>query len=69
MEHNQEVSYEAPDYAVIVTRHENDIEIIHNQDNRKLIVYPAMWKRPEQNNTIFVSEAHLKCAKPMQWNQ
>jgi hypothetical protein len=27
-------------------------------------VYPAMWKRPEQNNTIFVSEAHLKYAKP-----
>lgn len=28
------------------------------------VVYPAMWTKPIEENTIFVSDAHLKYAKP-----
>ena len=31
---------------------------------KKVVVYPAMWTNPLEENTIFVSDAHLKYAKP-----
>lgn len=31
---------------------------------KKVMVYPAMWRKPVAENTIFVSDAHLKYAKP-----
>lgn len=31
---------------------------------KKVVVYPAMWTKPIEENTIFVSDAHLKYAKP-----
>ena len=31
---------------------------------KKVVVYPAMWTKPVEENTIFVSDAHLKYAKP-----
>ncbi len=31
---------------------------------KKVVVYPAMWTKPLEENTIFVSDAHLKYAKP-----
>ena len=31
---------------------------------KKVIVYPAMWKKPVEENTIFVSDVYLKYAKP-----
>lgn len=31
---------------------------------KKVVVYPAMWTKPVAENTIFVSDAHLKYAKP-----
>lgn len=31
---------------------------------KKVVVYPAMWAKPVAENTVFVSDAHLKYAKP-----
>lgn len=31
---------------------------------KKVVVYPAMWAKPVAENTIFVSDTHLKYAKP-----
>ena len=31
---------------------------------KKVEVYPAMWTKPVAESTIFVSDAHLKYAKP-----
>lgn len=31
---------------------------------KKVIVYPAMWTKPVEENTIFVSDVYLKYAKP-----
>ena len=31
---------------------------------KKIIVYPAMWSKPTSTDTIFVSDANLKYAKP-----
>lgn len=47
-----------------VSEYGDEIEITHNQNRRKLMVYPAMWRRPKKNGTVYVSEAHLKYAKP-----
>lgn len=31
---------------------------------KKVVVYPAMWTKPVAESTIFVSDEHLKYAKP-----
>ena len=31
---------------------------------KKLVVYPAMWKKPVADGTIFVSDVYMKYAKP-----
>lgn len=31
---------------------------------KKLVVYPAMWKEPQQEDTVYVSDAYIKYAKP-----
>lgn len=31
---------------------------------KEVVVYPAMWKKPVAPETVFVSDAHLKYAKP-----
>lgn len=31
---------------------------------KKLVVYPSMWAKPNATDTIFVSDTHLKFAKP-----
>ena len=44
----------------------NGTEIIAKRRNRekKVVVYPAMWVEPKEANTIFVSDAYIKYAKP-----
>ena len=31
---------------------------------KRIVVYPAMWARPAEKNTVFVSDSYLKYAKP-----
>ena len=31
---------------------------------KKIVIYPAMWVEPYEDNTIFVSDAYIKYAKP-----
>ena len=31
---------------------------------KRVVVYPAMWAEPKEANTIFVSDAYIKYAKP-----
>lgn len=44
----------------------SDTEIIARRKNRekKVVVYPAMWIEPKDKNTVFVSDAYIKYAKP-----
>lgn len=32
--------------------------------SKKVVIYPAMWAEPSADNTIFVSDAYIKYAKP-----
>lgn len=41
-----------------------DIRISKNGNVKKLMIYPAMWKKPKQSETIFVSDIFVKSAKP-----
>lgn len=44
---------------------ENDkISIIHGNVKKQIIVYPAMWKEPKNEEIIYLSDAYLKYAKP-----
>lgn len=43
----------------------NDYVLVEGRFNKKkVVIYPAMWVRPVADDTIFVSDAHLKYAKP-----
>lgn len=41
------------------------IQCTKNNTVKKIIVYPAMWKEPINANTIYISDALLKYAKPL----
>ncbi len=45
------------------------IQISSNGREKKLIVYPAMWKEPKDPEVIFISEVLIKHAKPYAINK
>lgn len=42
----------------------DEIVAKHRGREAKLVVYPAMWKEPREDGTIYVSDAYIKYAKP-----
>lgn len=42
----------------------NSIFVKRGNKEKKVIVYPAMWVEPIEKETIFISDAYLKYAKP-----
>lgn len=53
---------ESANHKLIFTDHE--IRISYNDSLRKVVVYPAMRKAPIDNDTLYVSDAYIKFAKP-----
>lgn len=43
---------------------DGDITAIGQSVTKKIVIYPAMWVEPHDTNTIFVSDAYIKYAKP-----
>jgi hypothetical protein len=43
---------------------EEIIAVGRNRTSKKVVIYPAMWIEPHAANTIFVSDAYIKFAKP-----
>ena len=43
------------DRGIIATR---------RRSKKRVVVYPAMWAEPYEANTLFVSDAYIKYAKP-----
>ena len=43
---------------------EETVQACFNRQKRRVIVYPAMWKKPVDEGTIFVNEMELRYAKP-----
>ncbi len=41
------------------------ISVSNGSVSKSLVIYPSMWVLPSQRNTIFVSEAQMKIAKPL----
>lgn len=44
--------------------YENEIRIKKNGTIKKVVVYPSMWVEPTEKDTIFISDAYVKYAKP-----
>ncbi len=42
----------------------DNIYVEHNNKKKSIEVYPAMWKEPHNERTIFISDAYIKYAKP-----
>ena len=42
----------------------SDDIFITKRQRKKIVIYPAMWTEPQDLNTIFVSDAYVKYAKP-----
>lgn len=49
---------------VVVDTNGKDLYVQKQNTRKKLEVYPAMWKKPTEKDTIFVSDACVKYAKP-----
>lgn len=43
---------------------DNEITATGRRSKKKIVIYPAMWVEPHAANTIFVSDAYIKYAKP-----
>ena len=43
---------------------DNEITATERRSKKKIVIYPAMWVEPHATNTIFVSDAYIKYAKP-----
>ena len=43
---------------------DGEITAIRRRSTKKVVIYPAMWVEPHATNTIFVSDAYIKYAKP-----
>ena len=43
---------------------DGEITAIGRRSAKKVVIYPAMWVEPHAANTIFVSDAYIKYAKP-----
>lgn len=43
---------------------DGEITAIGRRGTKKVVIYPAMWAEPHAKNTIFVSDAYIKYAKP-----
>lgn len=48
--------------CVITT--DNEIIATGRRSKKKVVIYPAMWVEPDATDTIFVSDAYVKYAKP-----
>lgn len=42
----------------------NSIQIEKDGKTKKIVIYPAMWIEPKETDTIFISDAYIKYAKP-----
>lgn len=47
-----------------ISTESKEIRISKNGNVKNLVIYPAMWKKPKQSGTIFVSDTFVKIAKP-----
>lgn len=43
---------------------DGEITATGQRSTKKVVIYPAMWVEPHATNTIFVSDAYIKYAKP-----
>ena len=43
---------------------DSEITATGRRSQKKVVIYPAMWVEPHSANTIFVSDAYIKYAKP-----
>lgn len=43
---------------------DGEITAIGHRSKKKIVIYPAMWVEPHASNTVFVSVAYIKYAKP-----
>lgn len=43
---------------------DGEVTVIGRRSAKKVVIYPAMWVEPYATNTIFVSDAYIKYAKP-----
>lgn len=43
---------------------DHEITATGRRSKKKIVIYPAMWAEPHAANTIFVSDAYIKYAKP-----
>lgn len=49
----------------IISEDASGIKFVQKDDVKKVVVYPAMWAEPFTGDTVYISEALIKYAKPV----
>ena len=49
---------------IILSANCDELSVKKNLFHKALKIYPAMWKKPEAKDTIYISDACVKYAKP-----
>ena len=49
---------------IILSANGDELSVKKNLFHKALKIYPAMWKKPEAKDTIYISDACIKYAKP-----
>ena len=49
---------------IILSANGDELSVKQNLFHKALKIYPAMWKKPEAKDTIYISDACVKYAKP-----
>lgn len=49
---------------IILSANGDELSVKKNLFHKALKIYPAMWKKPEAKDTIYISDACVKYAKP-----
>lgn len=52
------------DADIILSANGDELSVKKNLFHKALKIYPAMWKKPEAKDTIYISDACVKYAKP-----
>lgn len=58
------LSHVLEDAGFSIIKEKHQIVIEKNNTRKRIEAYPAMWVEPSENNTIYISDAYLKYAKP-----
>ena len=51
-------------YGCSLSLNNGEIAVSNSESSKRIVIYPAMWVEPEEEDTIYISDYFAKYAKP-----